>query len=219
MRYGFKAQAERISAKARQMVGLPEIAPLPARVLAEAMRVAVLGPRDIPGLPEAVATQLLFEFEKNWSGVLIPVNGENVIVHNTNHLPERQESNIMHELAHLLCKHKPARIVPPGRFPWASRSYDCEQEEQAAWLGGCLQLPRCALLAALKRRLNNPAIAEFFGASVEMVRFRRNMTGIEPELARLTGATASMVESTGPKLRRKGSKLAATGLILQPELF
>ena len=130
----------------RSLVGLSAHSPLPARRLAKAMRIPVLGPRDIPGIPEALATQLLFDFEKRWSGVTIPVEGKTLIIHNTNHLPERQESDIMHEFAHVLCAHKPARIDPPGKFPWASRSYDPEQEKQAVWLGGCLQIPRCGLL-------------------------------------------------------------------------
>lgn len=184
MRRGFKTQAEKIAVEARALVGLPESAPLPARTLAKAMSVVVMGPREIPGIPEPLATQMLFDFAKNWSGVTIPVEGQTLIIHNTTHLPARQESDVMHELAHLLCGHKPARVEPPGKLPWASRSYDAEQEEQAAWLGACLQIPRTALVASILRKLDNHAIATQFGASPEMVRFRRNMSGVDVELAR-----------------------------------
>lgn len=219
MRRGFKSEAERLSARARRLVGLPEIAPLPARVLAEAMRVKVVGPLDIPGLPKSVATQLLFEFEKNWSGVMIPVGGGNVLVHNTNHLPERQESNIMHELAHLICRHKPARVDPPGRFPWASRSYDPEQEDQASWLGACLQIPRSALVEVVKQPLDNLAIAKFFGSSVEMVSFRRNMTGLNPKPLDLVGRKNLKPDPVRSNGGRRESRHLERSLILQPELF
>lgn len=184
MRRGFKTEAEKISARARQLVGRGEEDPLPARTLAKAMGVVVLGPREIPGIPEPLLTQMLFDFAKNWSGVTIPVEGQTLIVHNTTHIPARQESDLMHELAHILCDHKPAKIEPPGKLPWASRTYDPEQEEQAAWLGGCLQIPRAGLYRSIKENLDNLAIAVRFGASPEMVRFRRNMSGIDVQLAR-----------------------------------
>lgn len=184
MRRGFKSEAEKMAAVARTLVGVPEDFPLPARTLARAMGVVVIGPREIPGIPEPLATQMLFEFAKNWSGVTIPVEGQTVIIHNTTHNPARQESNVMHELAHLICEHKPARIDPPGKLPWASRSFDREQEEQAAWLGGCLQLPRVGLVSSLAKNLDNLAIGIRFGASPEMVRFRRNTSGVDFQLAR-----------------------------------
>lgn len=184
MRKGFKTEAERMAVAARALVGLSESAPLPARTLAKAMGVVVMGPREIPGLPEPIVTQMLFDFAANWSGVTIPVEGQTLIIHNTTHIPARQESDVMHELAHILCKHKPGKIVPPGALPWASRSYDSEQEEQAAWLGGCLQIPRPGLVSSILQNLDNLAIAIRFGASPEMVRFRRNTSGVDVQLAR-----------------------------------
>jgi len=184
MRKGFKTEAEKMAANARQLVGLRETSPLPARQLARALGLVVLGPRDIPGMPEPLATQMLFDFAKNWSGVTIPMEGQTLIIHNTTHNVARQESNLMHEIAHILCEHKPARVEPPGKLPWASRSYDEEQEAQAAWLGGCLQIPRPALVSAILDNLDNLAIGVRFNASPEMVRFRRNTTGVDVQLAR-----------------------------------
>lgn len=184
MERGFKTKAEKMAIEARALVGLPETAPLPAKRLAKALGIVVMGPEEIPGMPESLATQMLFDFAANWSGVTIPVEGQTLIIHNTTHIPARQESDVMHELAHILCKHEPAKIEPPGKLPWASRSFDPEQEEQAAWLGGCLQIPRAALVDSLSRRLDNSAIALRFGASPEMVRFRRNTSGVDQQLAR-----------------------------------
>ena len=90
----------------------------------------------------------------------------------------------MHELAHLICEHKPARIEPPGRFPWALRTFDLVQEREAEWLGGCLQIPRDAILFLVRRGYDNEAIAAQFAASEDMVRFRRNMTGVDKQIAR-----------------------------------
>lgn len=184
MQRGFKTRAERMAVEARVLVGLHETAPLPANRLAKALGVVVMGPEKIPGMPESLATRMLFEFASNWSAVTIPMEGQTLIIHNTTHIPARQESDVMHELAHLLCRHKPARIDPPGKLPWASRSYDPEQEEQAACLGGCLQIPRAGLASAILQNLDDLAIAARFGASLKMVRFRRNSSGVDVQLAR-----------------------------------
>jgi Zn-dependent peptidase ImmA (M78 family) len=184
MQYGFKARAEKLAAAARAMVGLPEDSPLPARKLAKAMGAIVVGPRDIPAIPETLARQMLFDFAKNWSGITLPVDGQTIIILNTTHIPARQESDIMHELAHILCEHKPARIDPPGKLPWASRSFDPEQEAQAAWLGGCLQITKAGVYSSIAQSLDNLQIAERYGASPEMVRFRRNMSGVDQQSAR-----------------------------------
>jgi len=53
----------------------------------------------------------------------------------------------MHELAHLIIGHEPARVVVSPDMILAVRTYDQGQEEEAAWLSGCLLLPRPALLA------------------------------------------------------------------------
>jgi hypothetical protein len=184
MRRGFKTEAERIAVAARTSVGLSESSPLPARSLAKALSVVVIGPRDIPGIPEPLVTQMLFEFARNWSGVTIPVDGQTLIIYNSTHGPARQESDLMHEMAHILCEHKPAKVEPPGKLPWASRTYDAEQEEQAAWLGGALQIPRAGLVSSISQELDNAAIAELFGASLEMVRFRRNTSGVDVQMRR-----------------------------------
>lgn len=184
MRRGFKTDAERMAAAARRSLGLSESSPLPARSLAKALDVVVMGPSEVPGMPEPLAKQMLFDFAERWSGITIPVDGQTLIIHNTTHAPARQESDLMHELAHIICKHRPAKVEPPGRLPWASRSYDPEQEEQAAWLGGVLQLPRPALIECILQELDNPMIAARFGASLKMVTFRRNTSGVDVQLRR-----------------------------------
>ena len=90
----------------------------------------------------------------------------------------------MHEQGHIICKHKPAQIVQLGNLPWVLRTYDADQEEEAAWLGGCLQLPRESLLWALKRGMDEAMLCDYSGASIDMVRYRRRKTGVDRQLAR-----------------------------------
>ncbi|PSQ69141.1 MAG: hypothetical protein BRD29_02285 [Bacteroidetes bacterium QH_2_67_10] len=51
-------------------------------------------------------------------------------------------------------------------------SYDRAQEDEAAWLGGCLQIPRTAMLRAVSRGMDNETIARHYTASTQMVQFR-----------------------------------------------
>ena len=157
---------------------------MPALRLAAHLGVIVIGPSAIPGIPAEVVKCLLGECRGLWSAVTIVGSDNVLIVYNTSHADTRQESDLMHELAHLICEHKPARIEPPGRFPWALRTFDLVQEREAEWLGGCLQIPRDAILFLVRRGYDNEAIAAQFAASEDMVRFRRNMTGVDKQIAR-----------------------------------
>lgn len=184
LRHGFKTEAERIAAEARRLVGLPARSPLSARALAKRLEVVVVGPLEIPDFPEHLASQMLVQHADRWSGFTFCVGEKRFIVHNTTHEPPRQESNIMHEVSHIWLKHKPDTIEAAGRLPFAMRGFNVDQEDEAKWLGGCLQIPREALLWFLRRRFDNVAIAAHFNASEEMVRWRRNVTGIDAQLAR-----------------------------------
>jgi IrrE N-terminal-like domain len=181
---GFKSRAEKKAVWARSLCGLPQNARLAARQLAARLRIPILGPREIPGLPPEVLAKLLSDFSSCWSAATLVLKNGFLIIYNTAHTLQRQESDLMHEIAHVLCEHKPVLIEPPGKLPWASRTFSSEQEEEAIWLGGCLQIPRIGLLEAVQRGLSNSSIASLFGASEEMVRYRRNTTGVDKQLHR-----------------------------------
>lgn len=189
MRHGFKTWAEKTATEYRRRVGLAPFSPLSALRLATTLGVFVIGPADVPGLSNDMIESLLGEGQDVWSAVTIIAGERTIIVHNTAHGDTRRESDLMHELAHLICKHKPTRIEPVGKFPWALRTFDPDQEKEAEWLGGCLQIPRDAILFLAKRGYDNTSIAEHFGASEDMARFRRNMTGVDKQIARVHYST------------------------------
>jgi len=90
----------------------------------------------------------------------------------------------MHELAHIICGHNPSGIVLVGTSPLPLRVYDQAQEEEAAWLGGCLQLPRRALLSCVAGGMTTAEIAAQFGASERLVAWRRNQTAADVQVRR-----------------------------------
>jgi hypothetical protein len=93
----------------------------------------------------------------------------------------------MHEIAHVLCEHQGGGVTAFGGLP--CRTYDPVQEEEATWLGACLQIPRDGLLWFLKKGWDNVAIAQHFGASVSQTRYRRNKTGVDAQVARARSNT------------------------------
>jgi len=184
MRRGFKTWAENQAKEQRQNLGLNADAPLPARRLAARLEIPIFGPKQIPGMSAEHLDCLLQQDPLSWSAVTVPVDTGAFIIHNTEHAKTRQESNLMHEMAHLLCKHTPIGFNRMEGLPFLIREYDPEQEEEAAWLGGCLQLPRPALLWAIKRRMTLDEMVRYFCASSDLIQYRRGKTGVNLQFSR-----------------------------------
>lgn len=182
MKRGFKARAERFSEELRRNLGLRIDEALPARSLAEHLGVRVMGVEDIPGVRRLDASRLLNGAVSGWSGFTLEVGYRTFIVHNTSHASTRQESDLMHELAHVLCEHPPGRILQIGDF--VLRHFDPDEEDEAVWLGAALQIPCKSLLTLARNFWSIPRIARRFGASQDLTRFRYNMCGINARLRR-----------------------------------
>lgn len=182
MRRGFKTWAENLALEQRRNLSLRDVSSLPARVLADHLEITIIAPNGIPDIPQNILVQLHNADHESWSAITLERNNCTLIIHNQTHSPRRQESDIMHELAHILCNHQPSQLVKLDYFPIPFRSYNPIQEEEASWLGGCLQLPRAALLWAIHRGMNNEAIAQHFGSSCDLVRFRRQVTGVDKQI-------------------------------------
>ena len=184
MRRGFKKWAEDQAVSCRRDLGLQPEAPLAAAALATHLEIPIFTPHHIPGMPPPVLRQLLRTDPQSWSAVTLLVGEQALIVHNPQHSVRRQESDLMHELAHLLCSHQPVMITSIPGLPFPIREFNAEQEDEAIWLGGCLQLPRPALLWAIRRGMDTEQISQHFIASTRLVGFRRGKTGVDVEIQR-----------------------------------
>ena len=188
MQRGFKTRAEKIACELRAKLGLAAHSPLSAKKLIEHLEVLLLQPTDIPELRPEVIYEMLNGSSSCWSAVTIyDPCGHPFIVHNPKHAPTRQESDLMHEAAHVLCKHPPGKIVRVGELNF--RSYDENFEDEAKWLGACLQITRHGLLWAIGRRMTIEQIGEYFCASEALVRYRRNVTGVDVQMMRYYGVS------------------------------
>lgn len=183
---GFKTWAEQLALSIRRELDVAPHAPLAPSALALHLGVRVWTPHDVIGLPQAVLDQLLRNDPDGWSAVTCAVGGEALIIHNPQHSAARQNSDLAHELAHIILEHEPSKLVLSHDGTMVMRSFDDKQEEEANWLGWCLLLPRPALMHAMKSRLATPAIAQQWSVSEQLVEFRIRMTGVRVQLRRRT---------------------------------
>jgi hypothetical protein len=183
--YGFKKWADETSIKFRADLNIKAHEPLCAFKLSDFLKIPIFTPENFSNLEKHHLDNLLGKGKEHWSAVTIPVSElGNIIIHNPTHSPLRQQSNIMHELAHVICGHKVSNEVIETGLIGFLRNHDIKQENEADWLGSSLQLPRQSLIWALKNNMTNDEISEYFNASIEMVKYRINITGVKKQIAR-----------------------------------
>jgi Predicted Zn peptidase len=167
---------ENESIRVRRELKLYAYDPLPAQRLALHLNIPIMSPTEIPGVEEPTLQALLGE-DAGWSAITVPIGEDkHLIIYNPTHATTRYESNVMHELAHLLLGHQPIRLRQlSGGLP--TREYRVEDEKGAEYLGGSLQISAKGLDWAFQRGMTHQETAQHFGASLQMVRYRCNMTG------------------------------------------
>lgn len=164
-----KRYCEAIATETRQRLELKAYEPLSADRLAAHLGASIVDFEAFPHLAKQFRS--LLESGSNWSASIVhedPIQ----IINNPNHTGSRRESNLMHELAHVLLNHPMVEFSTVGE-PLRKKRY----ENEATYLGGCLQIPRRGLLWATQKGMTLNQISRYFGASEEMVSFRCNATG------------------------------------------
>lgn len=186
-RRGFKTWCENAARGFRRDLSLPLHAALDPRILAQHLQILVWTPHDVARLVPLDARhldQLLVHDSDGWSAVTLIVPGKKLIIVNSEHAPVRQNSDIMHELAHLILEHEPARVDMTPQKLMILDTYNKAQEDEANWLAGALLVPRDGLLQFLARNSQNGHAATHFNVSEQMIAWRRQATGIDVQLRR-----------------------------------
>lgn len=102
--------------------------------------------------------------------------GRTVIVFNPLSDIARTNSDIAHELAHILLDHNVRELHQLAGCTFLT--CDPEQEDEANWLGGCLLLPRQLLLQEAYAGITAENLASKYHVSPAMARFRLNTSGV-----------------------------------------
>ncbi|MGW4370094.1 ImmA/IrrE family metallo-endopeptidase [Nocardia takedensis] len=179
---GFKAEAERLAVETRKELRLSEHQRLEPRWLADHLAIPVLTLSDLEAHVPEVGTAIRIlhgEDASSFSGLTLFDGSRRIIVHNEAHTPGRQASDIAHELSHGLRMHPPA----PVHDGHGCRKWNADHEDEANFLAGALLVPAKAAWGIAKRRMDLEDAAATFGCSVEMVRWRINITGARRLLA------------------------------------
>lgn len=178
---GFKTWCETTAAQHRRTLGLNARDPLDPVALANLLGVQVHSLEEVPGLDEG-SRRVLLQDSGGWSAVTLTNGTKSVVILNSAHSVARSASDLMHELAHLLIGHEPGRIDITEDGSLILNTYDRPQEEEANWLAGSLLLPREALLWILRQGLEPEIVAQRYGASAQMYRYRVNVTGVTQQV-------------------------------------
>jgi uncharacterized protein DUF955 len=189
-RRGFKSWSERVSLGFRRDLGLDGVSALDPQALARQLGILVWTPQEVArlgGLDKIHLDQLLVHDKSSWSAVTIFDRGHRVIIVNSAHVPVRQNSDIMHEIAHMVLEHEPARVDMTEQRLMILDSYDKTQESEADWLSSALLVPRDPLLFVLSRNPSTDYAASQFNVSNDMINWRRQKTGIDVQLQRRAG--------------------------------
>lgn len=183
LRRGFKAWAERAAAGYRRDLGLRRDEALNPFQLAEFMGVIVVTPAALTNLDTSVIQHLCVTDPGSWSAVTLIKGRQKLVILNSAHSQARQNSDLAHELSHVILEHKPTQVfVGPGGA-MLMREFDRVQEHEAECLSSVLLVPRDALLSLLPRN-DEEAAASQLGVSTEMLKMRRNVTGVDRQLSR-----------------------------------
>jgi Zn-dependent peptidase ImmA (M78 family) len=156
--------------------------PLPAADVANHYNVTVWNPHQITGITEGDIQHLLGPGREEWSGFTLRIGARHLVVLNSAQSSRRQNSVLMHELAHIILGHELASAMLSDGGHFVPSTYDQDQEDEAAWLGATLLLPRPALLWMRRRGLLDDDAATHFGVSPDLLRWRVRMTGIDYQL-------------------------------------
>lgn len=180
LRHGFKTEANWYAREMRRELNIPAHDALCPWKLAEHL--------DFPVLPltfyEAVEPKAVAYFrsrlgQREFSAITIFQGSARLIVHNDAHDPDRQASNIAHELAHGLLLHPPK----PPIDEHGSRHYNPVLEEEANWLGPALLVSDEAAVRVVRLGLTVPAAAALYKVSGPVMQMRINVSGARKRAA------------------------------------
>jgi Zn-dependent peptidase ImmA (M78 family) len=178
LRRGFLAEAEREAKRIRADLGLRSAEPVDVYQVAKQLDIRVIAADELIDAARLQELERLQAFA--FSACTFDIGGTKVIVVNPLRTPPRRASDIAHELAHLLLAHRLDELRIVAGVPF--RTCRPDQEEEATNLGGALLLPRPLLLSAIRRGLDEQAIAAQYDVTTEMARFRLNRTGVRRQL-------------------------------------
>lgn len=178
MRRGFKAEAERTAEAIRTEMGKRASDPLDAVDLARHIGAEVRCADELTSLEKL---ETLEDLQPGaFSACTFTIGDRHVIVYSPLASAGRTQSDISHEVAHIVLKHEMKSVETLGSMSFFT--CDPEEEQEANWLAGCFLLPRRLLYIAARRGLDATGIAATYTVSEQMAAYRLRTTGVMRQL-------------------------------------
>src|SRR5215472_15170224 len=174
LRRGFLAEAERKAAKIRSELGQSEDSKISILDVARHLGIRVMAADELINIARLHEIERIQAFA--FSACTFDLHGTKIVVFNPIRRPERRESDIGHEIAHVLLDHELSALRTIAGTPF--RTCEPDQEEEATNLAGTILLPRPLLLHAVRQGFGVDELARHYGVTAEMARFRFNRTGV-----------------------------------------
>jgi hypothetical protein len=141
--------------------------------LAELVGLRVIALKDLVGLSDE-AKHVLTNSSHAWSGGVTPElpDGSRIVIINPMQSQGRQAITLMEELSHTLLghRHSQIRLTPNGNEN--HRDYNDHIEEEAYAVGAAGLVPYRALACDLSRGVSIKSIANHFGVTPSLVKYR-----------------------------------------------
>lgn len=183
MRRGFKTLSERLAAEVRDELGVHGHAPFdPFAYAAEILRIPCepFSALSQDGCSEETLAHLAGAGRQDFSAGTFYLGTRRLILFNEHNSTARRNSDVAHELAHVLCEHEPGPALGTG----GCRVWDQVQEDEASWLSGVLLVPRAAALRVARRRTPVEQAALDYHVSVDLMKWRLNKSGARIQAGR-----------------------------------
>lgn len=172
LRRGFRKEAEEYSKEFRTELGLQEHEPLDPLRLAEHLCIPVGALSEHPAVPRDVKNHFRGIGNSDFSATTLAMGMFREIIHNDYQHENRQNSNITHEIAHIVLGHPPK----PPMIEDTCRNFDAEMEKEASELGFALLVPKPAALFAIENFPELQSASRFYGVSHTLLQYRIRIT-------------------------------------------
>ena len=175
-----KKHVSDLATEVRRELGLTPFDVLDPFALATNLEIPVLALSTLRGRSSGGAEYLIDEEPSALSAVTVFDGSRRTIIFNDSNTAERQRSDVSHELGHGLLLHEPTPALDDSGL----RAWNQVMEDEAQFMAGALLLTEQAIVAAVRRGDSPERTARTFRISVEMVRWRANVTGAHKRTAR-----------------------------------
>jgi Zn-dependent peptidase ImmA (M78 family) len=149
------------------------LCPATSEALAGAAGIAIMDTSILIDVERLIELENIQAFA--FSACTFEIHQRRIIVTNPLRSGGRHNSDVAHELSHVLLEHDLAEVRDVGGMFF--RGCEPDEEEEATSLGGTLLLPRALLLKAAAKGWGVEELVEHCGVTTEMARYRLNTKG------------------------------------------